>query len=158
MSDRILILFGTQTGNSELVAEEVGEALAEAGYDADVMDMADCVPELVGDYGLLVAVVCTWADGTFPDNAVEFWEQLQAVAPDLTGLRYGVAGLGDRLYVPYYQVAAYRLAEGLDRLGARRAADFFEIDGKPLPKDVADAQRWALQLAAAAVPTAAPED
>lgn len=149
MHDTILVLVGTQTGNSERVAEDVAEALARAGHTVQLVDMADAVPELLEEYTRLIVVLCTWADGTFPDNAIPFWEQLDELAPDLRHLAYGVIALGDRLYEPYYQVAASRLAERLDALGATRAADYFEIDGRPRPKDLRGAERWAIRCAEA---------
>lgn len=149
MNDPILILVGTQTGNSEVVAEEVADALAEAGHTSRLVDMADAVPEMLAEHARLIAVLCTWAEGTFPDNAVDFFESLGAVAPDLSGLAYGLIGLGDHLYDPYFLTAAYRLADQLDALGARRSLDHFEIDKGPSPDDLAAAQAWALRCAEA---------
>jgi sulfite reductase alpha subunit-like flavoprotein len=140
---RTLILFGTQTGNSELLAEEVAEALAEAGTPAEVVDMADAYPELLEEVDRLVVVLCTWADGTFPDNAVAFWEALEEMSPDCSRLAYGIVALGDRLYDPYYQVAAYRLADRIDALGARRAAETYEIDGRVRPSHRRAVRQWA---------------
>ena len=148
MSTPILILIGTQTGNSERVAEEVADALAEAGHTSRLVDMADAVPEMLEEYDRLLAVLCTWSEGTFPDNAVDFFESLVAVAPDLSGMAYGVIGLGDHLYDPYFQTAAYRLADQLEALGARRALDPFEIDKGPSAQDLEDAQAWALRCVA----------
>jgi len=145
----ILILIGTQTGNSEAVAEDVAEALADAGHTSRLVDMADALPEMLEDYARLIAVLCTWSDGTFPDNAVEFYESLVAVAPDLSGLAYGIIGLGDHLYDPYFLTAAYRLADTLDEFGARRALPTFEIDKGPSPQDLDGAQAWALRCAEA---------
>jgi sulfite reductase alpha subunit-like flavoprotein len=141
----ILILIGTQTGNSEAVAEDVADALADAGHTSRLVDMADALPEMLEDYDRLIAVLCTWSDGTFPDNAVEFYESLVAVAPDLSGLSYGVIGLGDHLYDPYFLTAAYRLADTLDEFGARRALPTFEIDKGPSPDDLEGAEAWALR-------------
>lgn len=145
----VLVLVGTQTGNSERVAEAVAEELGDVGFSCHVVDMAEAYPEMLADYRQLVVVLCTWADGTFPDNTVAFYESLTALEPDLSTLAYGLVGLGDRDYHPYYQTAAYRLADTLDALGAHRALGPHEIDGTPKPDDVADARAWALRLAAA---------
>lgn len=145
----ILILIGTQTGNSERVAEDVADALAEAGHTSRLVDMADALPEMLEEYDRLIAVLCTWSDGTFPDNAVEFYDSLVAVAPDLSGMTYGVIGLGDHLYDPYFLTAAYRLADTFDDLGAQRAMPTFEIDKGPTPQDLDGAEAWALRCVAA---------
>ena len=145
----VLVLVGTQTGNSETVADAVAAQLGEVGFSCHVTDMAEAYPEMLADYRQLAVVLCTWAEGTFPDNAIAFFETLTALAPPLGHLAYGLVGLGDRDYDPYYQVAAYRLAATLDALGARRVVPIYEIDGVPTPEDVAGAAAWALGLAEA---------
>ncbi|MDX1420234.1 MAG: flavodoxin family protein [Rubricoccaceae bacterium] len=145
----VLVLVGTQTGNSETVADAVAAQLGDVGFSAHVTDMAEAYPEMLDDYRQLVVVLCTWAEGTFPDNTVAFYEALESLGPDLAHLAYGLVGLGDRDYDPYYQTAAYRLADTLDRLGARRALPIHEIDGEPTPRDTAGAVAWALGLAEA---------
>ena len=81
----VLVLVGTQTGNSEVVADAVAERLGDLGFAAHVLDMAEAVPEDLASYRQLVAVLCTWSDGTYPDNAVDFADALEAVRPDLGG-------------------------------------------------------------------------
>ena len=145
----VLVLVGTQTGNSEIVAAAVAETLGALGFAAHVLDMAEAVPEDLAAYRQLVAVTCTWSGGTFPDNAVEYVDALEALAPDLAGLAFGVVGLGDRDYDPFYQTAAHRLDALLAGFGARRAAAPCEIDGGPTAAHLAEAQAWATRLAAA---------
>ena len=145
----VLVLVGTQTGNSEVVADAVAERLGDLGFAAHVLDMAEAVPEDLAAYRQLVAVLCTWSDGTYPDNAVDFAEALEAVRPDLGGVAVGVVGLGDRDYDPYYQTAAVRLRDLLLDLGATEAAPLWDIDGGPTPADVAGAEAWAERCARA---------
>ena len=143
----VLVLVGTQTGNSETVAEAVADRLAELGFDAHVVDMAEAYPELLAEYRQVVVVMCTWADGTFPDNGKDFAEALPAVAPDLGGLAFGIIGLGDRDYEPYYQTAALWLAERLREYGATAAAPLHEIDGIPSADDIDAALAWTDRIA-----------
>jgi flavodoxin len=143
----VLVLVGTQTGNSEIVADAVAEALGGLGFAAHVLDMAEAVPDDLAGYRQLVAVTCTWSNGTFPDNAVDYVDTLEALAPDLSGLAFGVVGLGDRDYDPFYQTAALRLDALLESLGARRAAPVCEIDGGPTAAHVDGARAWAAACA-----------
>ena len=145
----ILVLVGTQTGNSEIVADAVAETLGGLGFAAHVLDMAEAIPDDLAGYRQLVAVTCTWSGGTLPDNAVDYVETLEALAPDLVGLAFGVIGLGDRDYDPFYQTAALRLDALLEALGARRASVPCEIDGGPTDAHLDDARAWATRLAAA---------
>ena len=145
----VLVLVGTQTGNSEAVAEAVAERLAALGFDAHVVDMAEAYPEMLADYRQLIVVMCTWADGTFPDNGKDFADALPAVAPDLGGVAFGIIGLGDRDYEPYYQTAALWLADRLRAYGAREAAGLHEIDGIPAARDVESVLAWTDRIAEA---------
>lgn len=145
----VLVLVGTQTGNSELVADALAETLGELGFAVHVLDMAEAVPEMLSDYRQLVAVTCTWSGGTFPDNAVAFMESFEEMAPPLGHLAYGVVGLGDHDYDPFFLTAAYRLDERLEAFGAHRAAPVCAIDGGPSPADYDQVRVWAVGLAQA---------
>lgn len=148
-SPDVLVLVGTQTGNSELVADALGERLGDLGFAAHVLDMAEAVPEELADHRQLVVVLCTWANGTYPDNAVEYVEALEALQPNLGHLQFGIVGLGDRDYEPDYQTAAIHLDALLTRCGGTRALAMHEIDGVPTPEDIAEAVNWGEHCAAA---------
>lgn len=146
---RIRILFGTQTGNAELLAEEMAEALEEAGHEAEVTDMADAYPELLEESPFVLFALCTWSEGTFPDNAVAFWEALRDVEPDCSGLRYGIVALGDRAYEPYFLTAALTLRDWLEAHGAVTVQPMLEIDGPVRPSLRRRARAWAVRCAEA---------
>lgn len=145
----VLVLVGTQTGNSELVADALAETLGELGFAAHVLDMADAVPEMLADYRQIVSVTCTWSNGTFPDNAVAFAEAFEELRPPLAHAAYGVVGLGDHDYDPYFLTAAYRLDALFEACGAHRALPVCEIDGGPHPADFEAVRAWTVRLAAA---------
>ena len=148
----LLVLIGTQTGNSELVADDVAEHLAEAGHVSHLVDLADAVPEMLPEHAqpdhAVIFVMCTWSEGTPPDNAKDFVDALGAVAPDLIGLRFGVIGLGDRDYDPYFCTATRELSALLCSLGAVEVMPALEIDGGPSPDHLDQARDWADAFAA----------
>lgn len=139
----VLILVGTQTGNSEIVADAVAERLGDLGFAVHLLDIAEAFPEMLADYRQALFVTCTWSDGTDPDNAVEFMTAFAEQAPDLGHLTAGVIGLGDRDYDPVYQTAAIRLAGRLEAFGARLPLPLWEIDGGPTAAQVDAAADWA---------------
>lgn len=145
----VLVLVGTQTGNSERVADAVADRLGALGFAAHVLDLAEAYPEVLTEHRQAIAVTCTWSEGTFPDNAVDFVDALEAVRPDLRGLAFGIVGLGDRDYDPYYQTAAVRLGGLLRDLGAAEAVPRHDIDGGPTAADVDAACAWAERCAEA---------
>ena len=145
----ILILVGTQTGNSESVAEVVAERLGDVGFTCHIVDMAEAYPEMLADYRQLVVVMCTWAEGTFPDNTVEFYDALVAVKPDLSDLSFGMIGLGDHDYDPFYLTANYKLVKTFEEFGAATAVEILDIDGTPKRKHLEAARKWATEVAEA---------
>ena len=143
----LLVLIGTQTGNGELVAEHVAEALNARGVTCHLTDMADAFPETLADFRHLLVVMCTWSEGTAPDNAVDFLGALDDVAPDLAHLAFAQIALGDRDYDPFFLTASLRLDETLKRLGARELLPMHALDGTPNQRHFADAVAWAERLA-----------
>lgn len=145
----VLILIGTQTGNSEAVADRVANVLADNGFICHLVDMAEAYPEILEDYHQLVVVMCTWAEGTFADNTVEFYDALTGVRPNLSALRFAMVGLGDHDYDPYFLTANHQLASTLRELRATEIARMFEIDGIPRNRQLADVENWTRQLVTA---------
>lgn len=143
----ILLLIGTQTGNSESVADVVAETLGSNGFVVHIVDMAEAYPEMLTDYRQLVVVMCTWAEGTFPDNAVAFFEAYQSVEMDLSMLSYAMVGLGDHDYDPYFLTANIELAKALEGQGATRTLEMLEIDGTPQARHLEGVEEWAATLA-----------
>ncbi|MEM1271036.1 MAG: flavodoxin family protein [Bacteroidota bacterium] len=138
----VLILVGTQTGNAEILADVVAEALETAGTPAYVLDMSEAYPELLNDYHHLVISTSTWGDGELPDNAIDFFEAIQEQQPDLSHLRFGIVALGDHLYDPYFCVAGQLFDELLSGLGATRIAETVEIDEGPTQDDEDLVRSW----------------
>jgi MioC protein len=146
VDDGVLVLIGTQTGNAERVAEAVADALEDDGVDVVLLDLYDVVPEMLLTRRRVIVVTSTWKEGRLPDNAIDFMSALEALAPDLAHLEFGVIGLGDHQYEPHYQHAALRIADALAGLGARRRSDHFEIDGGPSTSQTEAAVAWARRL------------
>jgi sulfite reductase (NADPH) flavoprotein alpha-component len=99
MSSKILILYGTETGNSELLAMDA-EGLAKSnGFDATINGMDEISFDEIQAYGNLLIVCSTWGDGEQPDNAVDLFEAAEAAADDsLAGVNFAVLALGDTAF------------------------------------------------------------
>lgn len=97
---RVLLLYASQTGNAQAIAESLSEQLGQAGIAVQVK----CCSQLDSTAALLqvsclVLVASTTGDGDPPDSARKLWKQLKRWrgAP-LTHLSYTVLGLGDTNY------------------------------------------------------------
>lgn len=118
----VSILFGTESGNSEMVADDLAVALQDQGIDSQVSDMENYdLTQLCGD-STVVVITSTYGEGDLPQTAIPFYEALQREKPDLSSLRFAAFGLGDSTYSTYNQ-AIETLVKSLVQLGATQLGD-----------------------------------
>jgi sulfite reductase (NADPH) flavoprotein alpha-component len=124
----IHILFGTQTGNAEEVANEAATLARTRGFAPKVEELDAISAEQLATMEHVIVVVSTYGEGEMPDNAALFWEALSSpTAPRLEGMKYGVLGLGDTSYDQFCQ-AAKLIDMRLEQLGATRLGDRVDCD------------------------------
>jgi sulfite reductase alpha subunit-like flavoprotein len=134
----VTVLFGTESGGAELVAEDLRRALA----DVEVRDMADTDPAEL-DRGRLHLVVCsTYGDGEVPAAARPFHRSLADGRPDLAGLAYAVVGMGDRSYTRTYSRGSELIDEALAACGAQRIGEYGRHDAGGPVDAVEAAREW----------------
>jgi len=115
---RLTIAYATESGNAELVAEELVRTLAHHA-NAQVIDMSTMSPaDFQTDVPMLV-VTSSYDEGELPTGIRDLHTQLLAEQTDLTSLRYALFGLGDNSY-EFYCGGADVFDEALQSLGARR--------------------------------------
>ncbi|MGD6980387.1 MULTISPECIES: cytochrome P450 [Citricoccus] len=152
----LTILFATESGNAELVAEELAGHLADR-FAVEVLDLAgadQAAPGTLDPARPYLLVCSTYGDGELPTSARAFHAALLAARPDLTGLRFGVFGLGDRSYHSTYSRGSEILDEALRACGAERVGTYGRHDaaGRDLATDLA--RPWADAVVAALTTTA----
>ncbi|MEM9701594.1 MAG: flavodoxin domain-containing protein, partial [Planctomycetota bacterium] len=122
------ILFGTQTGNSEELANEAAALARTRGYAPRVNAMDAFSMNDLSKADRLLMVVSTYGEGEMPDNGQLFWEALSAsTAPRLDDLNFAVLALGDTSYEHFCR-AGKLVDTRLEQLGARRTADRLDCD------------------------------
>ena len=125
--DELRIFVGTVSGNAEMCAEDMRDAVKAAGRDASLESMADLDADAFGGGGAFLIVCSTHGVGDVPDEALDFFEDLQARRPDLGGVRFGVFSLGDSVYETFCQ-AGKQFDELLSSLGAVRVGSIGQHD------------------------------
>ncbi|KAL6761786.1 hypothetical protein V8C86DRAFT_3013104 [Haematococcus lacustris] len=121
MDSPILILYGSQSGNAQDVAERMAREARFMRLMPRCMAMDAYDVSRLPSEQLALLVTSTTGQGDVPDNMRSFWRFLlrKSLPPDsLSGLRCAVFGLGDSGYAKY-NVAAKKLLRRLEGLGAK---------------------------------------
>lgn len=85
------IFYGSTTGTTADVARRIGKLLGVA--DADIHDVAETMPDRLGDYDMLIFGSSTWGDGELQEDWYDFVDG--AAALDLSGKKAAIFGCGD---------------------------------------------------------------
>jgi sulfite reductase (NADPH) flavoprotein alpha-component len=124
----ITLLFGSQTGNSEKIADEVKTRAEAKGFQVAVKSMGEYKKNQLKKDKNLLLFVSTHGEGDPPDDAQEFHEFLLGNnAPRLEGLHFSVLALGDSSYEQFCQTGKEFDAR-LEALGAVRIHDRVDCD------------------------------
>lgn len=148
---KINILVGTMTGTAQMCAQEIELALDGDDIQVATLLMDKLDPSVFTDREA-VYLVCTstYGQGDVPDNAKALYEALCSNKPDLSGVRYGVFGLGDRTYAETYNFGGKRFDDILAELGAERIGDRLMHDASSgtLPEEIAIewAEAWVAKV------------
>ncbi|KAF7546896.1 hypothetical protein G7Z17_g8115 [Cylindrodendrum hubeiense] len=125
-----LILYGSETGNAQDMAEELGRLCQRLHFANHVQELDAVDLNALLQYRFVVFVISTTGQGDMPHNALAFWKKLlrKKLPPGcLSTLKYTTFGLGDSTYFKF-NWAARKLNRRLEQLGATTFIDGFEAD------------------------------
>ena len=99
VAPELTVLYGTESGNSENLADQTAKAAQKSGFKAKVVNMADLKVAKLAEIQNLLVIISTWGEGDPPETAVDFYESLMGEkAPKLEDTRFSVLGFGDTSY------------------------------------------------------------
>jgi sulfite reductase (NADPH) flavoprotein alpha-component len=136
-----LVVFASQTGYAEQLAQQTYTSLQQAGSRAELVDIAELQMSALVKYKHVLFLVSTTGEGDAPDSAAGFLGQLNDQASTLTSLRYAILALGDRHYKAFCAFG-HQLDQALHQQGGRRLFDLLEVDNG----DEAALRHWQQQL------------
>lgn len=121
MDRKLTILYGSQTGTAQDLAENIWRESKKYFFSGNVMPMDKYDVQLLISEKFVVFVCATTGQGEEPDNMKTFWKFLlrkNLPHDSLCGLECAVIGLGDSSYTKFNFVAK-RLNKRLQQLGAK---------------------------------------
>lgn len=123
----LLVLYGSDTGTAEGVAQELADTASLHGVRTEVAPLNDRIGQLPKEGAVLI--VTSSYNGKPPNNAKQFVQWLEEVNSDeLEGVQYAVFGCGDHNWVSTYQNVPRLIDEQLSQKGATRFSERGEGD------------------------------
>lgn len=127
-SAQIHILFGSQTGNAEGLAQSAAAAARAKGLLPVVQALGEVDLEVFAAMRHVLVITSTYGEGEMPDNAQLFWDAISAsTAPRLEQMHFAVLAIGDTSYDGFCQAGKF-IDMRLEQLGAKRLADRIDCD------------------------------
>ena len=124
----LILLFGSQSGNSEGLAAKISKDAKSYGLEGEVHDMDGCDFNSLSDKKRVLIVCSTWGEGEMPDNAEELWQfSISESASRLEGVHFGICALGDTSYEFFCQSGKDWDGQ-FEKLGATRIIDRLDCD------------------------------
>lgn len=123
----LLVLYGTESGNSEALADRLFKTTKKAGYKPTLKNMSEISPSDLKKHENIFTLVSTWGDGEPPETAEAFYKEFMSESIDLKGKNFSVIALGDSSYEQFCQTGK-DFDTRFEALGATRIVDREDCD------------------------------
>ena len=125
---KITVLYGTETGNSELLAMDICKEGENLGLECVNYGMEHIESDDFSNIENLLIVCSTWGDGEQPDNAIELFDYVEELdAGELENMKFSVLALGDTAFDLFCE-AGKEWDRVLEEKGATRIYDRVDCD------------------------------
>lgn len=134
----ITILYGTETGNTEMLAEDL-QAELQGAHQVECCNLSDFTATAFDPAQFYLVLCSTYGDGELPASAKPFAETLAAQGANLAGVSFAIFGLGSQEYAETFNHGPKYLAELLQAHGATQVGERIAHDaaGADMAEDIA---------------------
>ena len=130
------ILYATQTGNAEEVAQNLSFLAKSKGFIVNINEMNHYNMDQFRKLKNVAIVTSTYGEGEVPEMGIEFWKDLESSSIKISNLKYGLIALGDRSH-EIFCGAGKAISKKLDELDGKKVLENLECDG-----DTEGTQEW----------------
>ena len=130
------ILYATQTGNAEEVAQNLSSLAKNKGFTVNINEMNYYTMEQFRKLKNVAIVTSTYGEGEVPEMGIEFWKDLESSSIKISNLKYGLIALGDRSH-EIFCGAGKAISKKLEELDGKKVIENLECDG-----DTEGTQEW----------------
>ena len=133
----IHFLYGTETGTSEMLCEDIRDELGD-GFDCTIDGMGEIDPKALDSDTFYVFVTSTYGTGDLPMAAQPFYDAMED-GPDLTHVRFAIFGLGDMVFEDSFANGSKILMDRLIERGATMVGEraIHDASSPEMPEDIA---------------------
>jgi len=94
-----MVIFGTETGNAEELADDTASMATKFELEPRVMDMEDMTAEDISNFKRLIVICSTWGEGEQPVNAQDLYDCVLDLEDGcMQGVNFAVLALGDTAF------------------------------------------------------------
>lgn len=127
-AEPLTILYASESGNSETLANTMAKLARKGGFKPKVVDFFDLDVASLAKEKRIVAIAATWGEGEPPARATRAYGELMGDgAPRLDGVEFGVLSLGDTSYAEFCAIGK-ALDARFEALGGKRAHPRADLD------------------------------
>lgn len=144
----VLIVYGSTTGNTEWVANEVKDVVKGAGHEVEVLNVSKATADgLCQGRDMVVFGCSTWGQDELElqEDFIPLFDKFDQIGAG--GVKTAVFGCGDEDYT-YYCGAVDAIAEKLEALGSKVLGGKLKINGDPSDA-LSEIKNWSNTVAAA---------
>jgi flavodoxin short chain len=141
---KAIIIYGSETGNTESVAERIAVGLEDEHLEVTLKNVTDTRVTELSDYDLILLGSSTWGDEEkeLQADMVDFYDELENL--DLTDIPAAAFGCGDSSYT-HFCGAVDLLEARLEQIGAALLDEGLRVDDQG--DEELDIKTWAREIA-----------
>lgn len=143
---KALIIYGTTTGNTEMMAEAIKQEMHAVGLETGLKEVtAASVKDLSAEQDVLLLGCPAYGDEevALQEDFAEFYEKLDGC--ELNGANFAVFAPGDSSYT-HFCGSVDLIEEKMESMGGNKVAAGLKIDGDPSDESKVIIQ-WAREIA-----------